>query len=304
MKKLFLLFLMIVVSAAAVISSCSSDKKKKLTNDKAVIIVDPADLGTLIHGTIISLTGRVSTDPDAKIESWHLSDVNLGTLYPDPPKNRNDVKFTAASSGDVTGKITASYKGITKDVNVHIASYTSQGGGGDLPPGPSSTTLVLWNNGFTPESGLNNFYDWSVDGGTGVVYGFAPAQGHDGLTRDCLWYDFEGDPAWNGISFVFGVKRNLEEYNTLVCWAKGDTASDNKIVVWAQGDDAGGSTQHVPPRSSQVQTITNSGWTEIRIPLGSLARSDVLQPFTVVFALNEGTGDATKVWIDDVYLEK
>jgi hypothetical protein len=309
MKKAILLMLGAAVFLGFFAVSCSSDKKKKLTSNTAVIIIDPPDLSEgIVHGSSVAITGRISSDSNATIETWTIDPAILGTINESTiAYNTNSIKYVAPASGDAAGYIQAQWKDLTTKIKVAIGTCAVSSGG--ETGGVDTTTFVFFRDGFTPESGLDDTWYWT--GGSGVTWDTSIIQGHDGSQRTCFWYEYTAEgTVYNGISFVYkhstSETMDLSSYSKLIFWARGDTATDTKILVWAQGNDNGVSTEHDidanVANDSTPSTISNV-WTKIEIPL-TKTRTSVKQPFVVVFAKDRGITQRTKVWVDDVYLEQ
>ena len=311
MKKALLLILGAAVLFGIFAVSCSSDKKKKVTSNTASIIIDPADLSDGIgYSSSVVITGRISTDANATIQQWTISDSVLGTINGSTAAvlNTNSITYASASSGDAAGYIRAHWNGLTKDGKVAIG--TCAGVSHSTGTEQQSSKFLIYSDIGLGEGINTTEMCWTYPGGQTSNPCAVMEEQNDvnGATGDSSKYykivnDYDstgsGGNKISGWNFKLNTKRDMSDYKTLVFYAKGSTSSDKLCVEFGSltANDSG-----------TLKTFINltTSWQQYSINISGVNRTSLGVLANFVFANDQANNyipDET-VYIDYIYLEK
>jgi hypothetical protein len=326
MKKLAFLFSAFVLLGAFAVS-CSSDKKKKLTSNTAVIITDPADLSDGIsYSSSVVITGKISSDSNAVISQWTISDPVLGTINGSTAAyNTNAVTWATPASGDAAGYIRAHWNGLTKDVKIAIGTCAVPGGG--IPPTTSTSTLYVYSDSglSTDLQGPMYYGDWQFYGG-GYVDSRKPVPPQTsvlGTTEDpqspglywlptfdepggadtdnikCFRADFKAGTNYvsnyyGGVAFIFNQTKDLSNYTNFVFWAKA-SVSANILIELKLGEVL---------KQQKIEAIGTAGWVAHTIAIDH-PTADSIDRIAITIKKENGVNSPPEfaLYLDNIYFE-
>ena len=325
MKKLAFLFTAFILFGAFAVS-CSSDKKKKLTTNTATIITDPADLSDGIgYSSSVVITGKISSDTNAKIEQWTISNSVLGTINGStaPVFNTNSITYATPASGDGAGYIRAQWNGLTKDIKVAIGSCTISGGGG----GPiTSSYYIFSDSGLSTDLKDPGYYgDWQwypsgyVDTRKPVLpYTSRLGNNEDPHTPGLFWLPTFDEPGgadtdnikcfkaeftagtsftstyYAGIDFGFKTAKDLTDYTNFVFWAKANVSANIIIQFKLAGVE----------KQFKIETIGTS-WAPHAIPIDHI-NADTISNICFTIKKEDGVNSPSSLtlYLDNIYYEE